>query len=105
MTPNRTLQGEALTDRKIYQTALAPRLGRRGRANVAMSVSPERRKSRKSTPRYLQLSATLRSVRYSSMPFFVEEPAMMSRSLAKRLDCVFSIVVVPRHSVVLEEGE
>src|SRR5947209_18636681 len=42
---------------------------RRCRANVVMSVSPERRKSRKSTPRYLPLSHTLRSVSTSSMPF------------------------------------
>lgn len=38
-------------------------VSRRQRANASISVSPDRRKSRKSSPRYLQVWATLRRVR------------------------------------------
>src|ERR1700712_28631 len=48
----------------------------------AKAFSPDLRKSRKSTPRYLQVSDTLSSVRYSSIPFFVEDPAITSRGFA-----------------------
>ena len=44
--------------------------------------APERKKSRKSTPLYLQVWQMLRSVKYSFMPFSVDEPATTSRSLA-----------------------
>src|SRR5690348_2946233 len=52
---------------------------RRVDANIATSLSPDRRKSRKSIPRYLQVSDTLRSVTYSSTPFLVDNPEITSR--------------------------
>ena len=36
-------------------------------------------------PRYLQVSDTLKSVRYSSTPFIVDDPEMTSRSFANAL--------------------
>jgi len=82
-----TLQGGSLPREKnlpnaeLTPTAAWPKRPRE-RCDVRFARTQE---IEKSTPRYLQLSATLRSVRYSSMPFFVEDPAMMSRSLANDL--------------------
>ena len=54
-------------------------------AKVPTSVSPERRKSKKSNPEYLHVWQTLNRMRYSSIPFGVERPSMARRSLANAL--------------------
>src|SRR5213079_3235887 len=54
-------------------------------AKVPTSVSPERRKSKKSNPEYLHVWQTLKRIRYSSIPFGVERPSMARRSLANAL--------------------
>src|SRR6266480_1877650 len=54
-------------------------------AKVPMSVSPERRKSKKSNPEYLHVWHTLNRMRYSSIPCGVERPSMARRSLANAL--------------------
>src|SRR6267378_2674963 len=54
-------------------------------AKVPTSVSPERRKSKKSKPEYLHVWQTLKRIRYSSIPFGVERPSMVRRSLANAL--------------------
>src|SRR6266480_2019038 len=43
---------------------------------VPTSVSPERRKSKKSNWEYLHVWHTLKRMRYSSIPFGVERPSM-----------------------------
>jgi len=57
----------------------------RDSSNASMSCSPDRRNSRKSRPRHSHVSATLKSVRYSSTPFLDDEPAITSRSRANAL--------------------
>src|SRR5262245_4264146 len=47
-----------------------------------MSFSSERRKSRKSTPEYLQVWQTLRSTKYSRIPFSVVTPVKTLRKSA-----------------------
>lgn len=54
-------------------------------AKVPMFVAPERRKSKKSKPEYLHVWQTLRRMRYSSIPFGVERPSIVRRSLANAL--------------------
>src|SRR5262245_35531267 len=69
-----------------------------------MSFSPERRKSRKSTPMYLHVWQTLRRIRYSSM-HRRGHPLNAATQSRKCLDRVFGVVVVPRNSVVLQKRE
>src|ERR1700680_2082951 len=54
-------------------------------AKVLMSVSPERRNPKKSKPEYLHVGQTLKRIRHSSIPFGVERPSMVRRSLANAL--------------------
>src|SRR6266853_6305166 len=66
---------------------------RRRRKSVSTSISPERRKSRKSSPWYSQVSATLKSVKYSSTPFLEDDPAITSRSLANALTACSALLL------------
>jgi len=58
---------------------------RRPHEYVSTSFSADRRKFRKSSPWYSQVWATVKRVRYSSTPFFVDVPEITSRSLANAL--------------------
>ena len=58
---------------------------RRAFAKASIFFSPERRKSRKSIARYLQVSHTLRRTRYSCKPFSVVTPLMTCLSVANAL--------------------
>src|SRR5216683_952003 len=62
-------------------------------AKAWMSFSPERRKSKKSTPMYLQVSQILKRTKYSRRPFSVVTPPMMCRSSAKGLTACSALLL------------
>ena len=65
--------------------APASRRLRRLDAKTSMFFSPERRKSRKSSPLYLHVSQMLSKIKYSRMPFSVLAPADDFPKRARRL--------------------
>jgi hypothetical protein len=52
-------------------------------AKASIFISPDLMKSRKSSPRYLQVSQILRRIRYSRSPFSLVIPLIIFRSMAK----------------------
>ena len=62
-------------------------------ANASMSFSPERRKSRKSSPLYLHVSQMLSRIKYSRIPFSVLHPPMTFLSVAKALTACSALLL------------
>ena len=54
-------------------------------AKASISFSPDRKNSKKLSPLHLQVSQTLRSTKYSRIPFSVTTPSKSLRSNAKAL--------------------
>ena len=70
-------------------------------AKASMFFSPERRKSRKSSPLYLHVSQMLSRIKYSRMPFAVLLPPMTFRSVAKAFTACSALLLFQGTSGIL----